>query len=53
VIKKPATFAGRKSSNALRYVAGHSVMPLSVASLRHTAVTSTGIVMPVVGEVLG
>lgn len=27
-------------------------MPLSVASLRHTGVTFTGIVMPVVGECL-
>jgi len=52
-MKKAATFACRNSSNALRCVAGYSVMPLSVASLRHTGVTFTGIVMPVVGGVLG
>ena len=53
VIKKPATFACRKNSNALLCVAGHSVKPLSVASLRHSGVTFTGIVMPVVGGVVG
>jgi hypothetical protein len=48
---KPAPFARPKSSNALRFAARHSAMPLSVAPIHHMGVMFTGIAMPVVGGV--
>ena len=45
-------FALPKDSNALRCFAGHSAMPLSVASSHHMQVTFAGMPMPVVGGVL-
>jgi hypothetical protein len=47
----PAPFARPKSSNALRFVARHSAMPLSVAPIHHMGVMFTGIATPVVGGV--